>query len=220
MPTLFTTSSDPHGPAHSATLSQFALLFATNLPCGAVLGLLSAILSRLFTLPFLYALLTGIGIGFVAAHAVHLARVRDDRVRVVGGAVLLGAIAAFVAGHAFDYHHFLRNRGPIPTDLRAIARLTSDRRVTEATRPLSPEERDNLDLMYKAARVDSLWDFMDLRARRGVEFKKTRSNASGFNLGYAGSWAYWSAEVLLMAGLAVAIAGRTPYLPDHADPDH
>jgi hypothetical protein len=215
MPTHSTTSSGTSHPARPATLRGFILLLAALLICGAVLGFLSAILARLFTLPLLYALLTGFGLGFVAAHAIRVARVGNVRVLVI--TAFIGALTAFITAHAFDYHHFRRNLGPIPAELRTVTEFPSDQRASQT--PPTPRDRDNLELMYKAARVGSLWHFLDLQARRGVEFRKTRSGPSGVNLGYAGSWAYWSAEILLMAGLAFAIARRTPYPPDHAHPD-
>jgi hypothetical protein len=61
--------------------------------------------------------------------------------------------------------------------------------------------------------TSSLAGYMHLQATHGVSIAG-RSNSSGINLGYTGSWIYWLVEVGIVAGIAFAIMrgqARQPY---------
>lgn len=80
-------------------------------------------------------------------------------------------------------------------------------RTLDAVMKRLPIDRNELESRLSFAK------YMDIRATEGVTIGRAAHNDKGMNLGYVGSYLYWLAEVILVAGLAWAMMRKTAAAP-------
>lgn len=179
---------------------------------GAALGFVAHWVSQYIYLILLFPALIGLALGFVGQRMVRTGHVRNP---LIGGlAGLLGGVLAMGMMHYFDYETFKKEVEALQPEIRALAQMTPQQRAQVLREDLTVKQRQELEMVLKAVKVASFFQYMDLEAQRGVELKKTGSSVGGINLGYWGSYTYWIIEVLIVAGITLAMvkeACRQPY---------
>jgi hypothetical protein len=84
-------------------------------------------------------------------------------------------------------------------------------RALDAVAKKLPVDRDKLEEHIGFAK------YLDLNAQEGVTIGRAARNDKGMNLGYAGSYIYWLAEIFVVAGVAWVMMRKTAAAPFCAD---
>jgi len=182
---------------------------------GIILGAIASFVSRYFYLLLIFPLAIGFGVGYVGNLCIKRFKIRRPLTCGVAGFVAGGL--AMLSMHYFNYRHFessvVAEVGQEQFDtMRAIARNADALRANPEAIP-EEERADILEFLgeldknedfRRALLVDSVFSFIDYRAYQGVEISSGRGGKrdKGINLGYVGSYIYWVAEALVVAGLA------------------
>lgn len=164
----------PYRPDGGCPSAGAALLVGLTIVGGLILGYVASFISQYFYLVLLFPIGIGIGLGMVGAFGISLGKVRNPLAGGIAGFV--GGCVAMVGMHYFDYQR----------DLDAFVL-----------------ENPKIDKTKLAAEGDFL-KFVDNRAKNGVRIGRARggNKDKGLNLGYYGSYAYWTIELLVVAGIA------------------
>ncbi len=217
-PPLSTFEVVPYRPEGGFTAFGSLLLIVASLAAGLVLGTLGGIISRWFWLVLIFPAVIGAGVGGVGYWAIRIGHVRSTILGVASG--LLGGLFAIISMYYMQYRDF-ESSNSIPPDvrqqLRELARLTPAE--VEANPLIPPEVKQALrDPASRAGfAVHDLPSYMHFQAVLGVRISSSSDvgrKDGGMNLGYIGSWIYWALEVLIVAGIAVAmqyVAAKQPY---------
>lgn len=193
------------------------LLLFGSLLGGLILGVLAGFISRWFYLVLLFPMLIGAGVAGIGYLAIRHGKVRNSVLGAISG--LLGGFFAMLSMHYLNYMEFERQMDVVPPQFREMERRIA-RMSPDEIRALNlpPEtEKQFLDQVQRAAyRVQDLPTYMNFRAVRGVTFSRASGGDKdkGMNLGYIGSWIYWSVEILIVAGMALSVqyvAAREPF---------
>jgi hypothetical protein len=173
--------------------SLVGLPFLLALLCAGAVGLgwLASFIGQWFYLILLFPLGIGLGLIAVGVFAGHLTKMRSTFLACVLG--LVSAAVAMLAMHYFDYQRFVKEfqegeQGP---------------RLVEG-KVMIPDP--------KAQTVHGLFSFLDFEAQHGVEI--SGRGGRGFNIGYTGTWIYWSLELLavaVMSTLGLIAGGAAPF---------
>ncbi len=176
----------PYRPEGGCDPARLALPFVAVPAAAAVLGWLASALGQAWYLILLFPLGIGMALAAVGAAAVCWARLRNTTLAGLAG--LAAGATAIAAMHFCDYREALRLWRAGSVGVPQVL-------------------RDALDA------DDSFRSYLDANARIGVTVSD-RSNTTGFNLGYAGTYVYWSIELLVVAGLSLfgaRIAAARPF---------
>lgn len=163
----------PYRPEGGCSVLRLPLLALLSLPAVG-LGWLASTLGQSWYLVLLFPLGIGIALAALGALAVRLTKLRNPFL-----AGLLGLSAgglAIVAMHFFDYQQARHLAG------------TGSAAVPDALR-------------QQLAEGGGLAAYLDTLAAIGVTVSDRKD--AGFNLGYAGTVAYWGLELIVVAGLAL-----------------
>lgn len=210
----FTTT--PYRPEGGFTLLGFVLLLLASLVTGLVLGILAGIVSRWLYLILVFPALIGAGVGGAGYLAIRQGKVRNVVLGTMSG--LLGGFFAMLSMHYLGYMEFESGMPQNPQErafLRALGDMSPEE--LEKIRDIRPEFVHKFQDPAIRARlqVDDFPSYMHAQAVGGVTISRASSSTDkGMNLGYWGSWIFWIVEVVVVAGLAVAIqslAARQPF---------
>lgn len=186
------------------------LLLVASLLSGLMLGILAGLVARWLYIVLIFPVLIGGIVGAVGYGVIRLAKVRNTALGAVSG--LLGGFFAMLSMHYLAYMNFEAQLSNIPAQVREAERKLASMPPEEIQKqPFLDDQAKQAfsDPVHRAGfRVHNLWTFMHYRAKLGVTLSRTSSvgrNDSGMNLGYIGSWIYWSIEVLIVAGIALAV---------------
>jgi|GEM_PF-1544202 len=207
----------PYRPETGLPIRGFLLLLLSTGLTGVLVGLLAGIIGQWLYVVILFPILMGAIVGHAGAWAVDRGRVRSP---LLGGLVgILGGCAAVIALHGIEYCVFEYQLREVPPEVRQIARDFEKLQPQFATLPPDvqfvilqlredPEARETLA-------VHSLWTYIDRRAREGVELRDVGDNGAkaGLNLGYIGSYCYWSVDFLLIALIAAEMIRKAAARP-------
>ena len=146
------------------------------IPAGAILlGWLASALGQAWYLILLFPLAMGAALAGLGAAVVRGARLRNTTVAALAG--LIAGVTAIAAMHYFDYREALRLW-----------------RAGSVAFPEALGEALDADASFRS--------YLDTTARIGMTVSD-RTNATGFNFGYPGTYVYWGAELLVVSGLAL-----------------
>jgi hypothetical protein len=153
---------------------------------GLGLGFAASVIEQWLWLVMIFPLGIGTVLGLIGSYAIKIGEVRHPIISGVAG--FLGGCSAMLAMHYFDYQGFLQELKNLPL-----------------------EERAQLPPLQNVG----FWDYMDLMAQEGVTITSTHNvnGQGGINLGYAGSYLYWLAEVGIAAGTAFIVMRRKAAQP-------
>lgn len=194
---------------------------------GYFLGILVSWIGQYFYLIILFPLIMGGIVGVVGAFMVKKLKIRHAA--WCGLAGLVAGLLTQYGVHDTDYQRF---RGEVDTELKKngddveLYRKLVDHseEIQSGKMPATDVEKAFLDQILidkeftKVLKVNSLMNYLNFAAEKGVEISGKGGNA--LNLGYYGSYIYWSIEALLVAGIALAImnaAAQEPFCTDCAD---
>jgi hypothetical protein len=195
----------PYRPDGGFDLTGVMFLFTSLMLTGAVLGYVAHFVNDLFWLILVFPLLIGLFVGAVGVRIVKSARIRNPMVGAAAG--LAGGLFAMLCTHYFDYKQFADQAIAANPDVAQVIALSPEEKE-EVIR--SSDEPDELRAFFAA--FDSFSGYMNLSAREGVSI--SNHGGKGINLGYYGTWIYWIVEVLVVAGITLAmVRGETknPY---------
>lgn len=164
----------PYRAEGGCSLVRLPLFVAGVLLGGLFFGWLASTLGQVCYLILLFPLGVGMALAYVGGAAVRWARVRNPTLAAAVG--LAGGTLAVLTMHQCDYQQTRRHL-----------------RAQSAAVPDVVRQRLGTD--------DSLRGYLDAVARVGVTV--CDRGDTGFNLGYYGSWVYWGAELVVVAGLAL-----------------
>ena len=203
----------PFRPDGGFDASGIGVLMGVLMATAMLLGVVCHFVGQIFWVVFIFPLGVGFLLGAVGERAVCFARLRNP---VLGGlAGLLGGIVAMTVMH---YGHYLQFRSDIDIRLQQASRefklviTMPENRLREAIRDEPVERQQNIMETWRVMHVDSFAAFMESSARDGISISHHGSKA--INLGYVGTWIYWTVEVLVVAGvtyLMVKAATSAPY---------
>lgn len=171
---------------------------------GIILGVAAHYVARAIWLILIFPLGIGLVLGLVATWATKANRVRNPAVAGVLG--LAAGFAAMFVMHYQDYGRFRSAIAQLPPEFRRLAALPREQRATELREGLSPEEIAGATRALELASVNNMLDYMNMEAKEGVRIGKPGRSGSGINLGFTGTWIYWSIEVVIVAGITWAMA--------------
>ena len=206
----------PYKPDTGFALSGMAMLLSSLAIVGAALGFVAHFISQYFWLIILFPALIGGALGAVGARMTRQGRVRNPWIGGLAG--FLGGALAMLLMHYFDYRTFKDDTvGKLHPDIVELAKAPPAEQQRQLA-PLNAEDRSNVELALRAARVDGFGSYLDFNAHVGVQINKATSGKDkGLNLGYYGSYTYWAIEVLIVAGITFAMvrkATATPFCRD------
>jgi hypothetical protein len=204
--------AQPYVPDGGASITGSMLLMVVLLLFGAALGFVAHLVRQYFYLILIFPALIGLALGAVGVRIVRKGKIRNPLLGGVAGFV--GGAAAMLAIHYFDFLEFKNTISKLDPQIRELAKLPKAQReeaIALARDPGAARE------VLEAAAVETFPQFMDYSAKQGVEIKSSHSFSSrekGMNLGYVGSYIYWGAELLIVAGITFAMVRsetRQPY---------
>ncbi len=155
----------------------------------------------------------GIGIGLVGKFFVKKTTIRNP---------LLGLLIGFVSGAAgMVSMHFMEYRISFDMDqavrtqpgLRELFQLEPgqfEARIASASG--NPQYQNELRQLY-GNDGQSFVRYMHMKASRGVRLTMGDDHGEGLNLGYLGSWIFWTMEMLIAAASAASILRRRMIKP-------
>lgn len=207
----------PYRPEGGYSSKGSGLLLLTSLLGGLILGLIAGFVSRWFYFILVFPALIGLGVGAAGNWAARIGKVRSTTLSGISG--LLGGVFAMLSMHYVGYLEFeddFKLPPPMRGELLKVARLPRD--LIEKLPGLDAGQKAMLqDPKFQAALgVHDFPSYMNFKATVGVEISRFSGgrNQKGMNLGYVGSWIYWGVEVLIVAGIALALqaaAAREPF---------
>lgn len=192
----------PYRPDGGFAMSGVTLLLSALAIAGAILGYLAHLVSAYIYLIIMFPILIGLGLGVIGTRMIKQGRVRNP---LFGGlAGFLGGVLAMAMMHYFDFEKFKAQQPPLsqlPPKIAEVAQLPTAQRTQWIQANVPAEDREDLDNALRSVNVKTLFDYMDLSARYGVEIKRTTGSSKdkGLNLGYTGTYIYWMVEVLIVA---------------------
>jgi hypothetical protein len=164
----------PYRAEGGCSLARLPLFVVTLLLGGLTLGWAASVLGQVCYLILLFPLAVGLALAALAAAACRRARLRNPTLAGLTG--LAAGILAVLTMHTCDYQ---QTRRQLHTDPAGV-----------------PET-----VRQRLAVTDNLGAYLDATAHVGVTVCD-RSD-TGFNLGYLGTYAYWSIELVVAAGLGL-----------------
>jgi hypothetical protein len=208
----------PYTPDGGFTMGGVLMLAAAMVLAGAAMGFVAYYVSKLIYLILVFPVFIGFGMGAVGVAMVKAGRIRNA---LVGGATgFIGGALAMSMLHYFDYREFRTSQSQQHADVFKIAQLPRAERekLLNDDQTVTAQERQKASLYLDA--MNSLPGYMNWYAAEvGVRIKSTHAsskNDQGTNLGYIGSYIYWSIEILIVAGITfgmVRATTREPYCP-------
>lgn len=215
--TLPTFGVKPYQPDNGSTLgAMFGMLLVLSIS-GMILGFVASFIGQYLYLILVFPLVIGMLQGAIGARMAQKLHVRGLMVGAVAG--LIGGLLAMFMMHYFDYQRFKTEMGKakVAPEVMALAKMSPEQssRLINSTE-MDATDKEDLWQAIKLLRVQSMLDYMNLEAERGVQIKPGHGDTKGANLGYTGSWIYWILEALIVAAITlVVIKGQTtqPYCP-------
>jgi hypothetical protein len=168
----------PYRPDYGWDWQGLGLIVGFLMLGGLGLGYAASLIEQWLWLVLLFPLAIGGALGLIGSYAIKVGEVRHPIISGVAG--FLGGCSAMLAMHYFEYQGFLSE-----------------------LKNLTLEERAQLPPLQNVG----FWDYMDLMAQEGVTITNSHdvNGRSGVNLGYAGSYIYWLAEIGIVAATAFII---------------
>jgi hypothetical protein len=125
--------------------------------------------------------------------------------------------------HYSDYQRFeseMSDAHPVVRDTaRHIDQLTAaGDQVPEEIRDIINQLR-NEPKYLAALQVDGFWDYLKWAATEGVTIAEVGKGGNGLNLGYFGTFIYWSVEALILAAIAFIMMRKAAARPFCLDCD-
>jgi hypothetical protein len=151
------------------------------------MGGLASIIGSFFYLIFIFPVGISLGVAAVGYFIVHLTKMRNMLVAGILG--LISGVVAMVSMHFFDYQWFLLAREVDTEEIREIEKIPAHRRT--------PEQAAAIQSLKETKDVNSFGSFMHFQATQGVSIGKV--GREGTNIGFTGTWIYWSLELLCVA---------------------
>lgn len=211
----------PYRPEGGFSSTGYALLLVGSLVGGLLLGVIAGFLARWFYLVLIFPLFIGMGVGGIGYWAIRQGRVRNAVLGGISG--LLGGFFAMLSMHYMHYLEFESNaEATIPAEVREKGRAFARMSPEEIQQlPVPPEDQQAIlqvfgDPVQRAMfLVEDFPSYMHYRATVGVTFNSVRggNKNGGTNLGYIGSWIYWTIEVLIVAGIALVVQSQAAKEP-------
>ena len=200
--TLFTAR--PYSPEGGFPLDGLIMLLVALAVSGVALGLAAHYVGKLIYLILIFPAAIGAGLGFIGQSMVQRGHIRDPWVGAAAG--LLGGVFAMFVMH---YANYLEFRAAVADKVPAQVLALGD----EDLRALLVEEgADDPEQSFLAIRaMTSFPSFVKLQAKQGVEI--SNHGSKGLNIGYWGSLIYWLIEILLVAGIALAMMRERASMP-------
>lgn len=162
------------------TVLGLPLLFGLLAASGLVLGGIAGFISRWFYLIILFPAGIGLGLAGAGYFAGRLAKMRNLALAFLAG-LFAGALAMGTM-HFVEYRHFVSVRDEAVAGVPAAALAAADPKVQEIRA------------------VNSFPAYLNFAAKEGVRIGR---RGGGINLGYWGTWIYWSLELLGVTVLAM-----------------
>jgi hypothetical protein len=207
----------PYRPDGGFGMIGSGILIGLSMLAAVAVGWVVSFIGQWFYLILLFPLLIGGIVGVVGIGAITLGKVRSPWMAGLAG--FLAGCVAMLSVQYFDYLRFRAELDTIPADERAqIAALTPEQLNREIAQ-LPPDRRADARDLWRQVRINNLFGFIDFRAEKGVTIQHGRGGAHdrGMNLGYVGSYIYWTVELLIVAVLAFFImqgAAARPFCPE------
>ncbi len=169
----------PYRPEGGVNLARLPLFLGSVLLGGAALGALASALGQVCYLILIYPLAMGLGVAALTVLLGHLCQVRSPL--VAGGVALAGGLLVVGAMHVLDHRRTMKlvETAPFKLPAEMVARL-----------------KDH----------PGLSDYLDALASQGLTI--SGRDSGGLNLGYFGTYLYWTIEGLIVAAIA-AFGGST-----------
>jgi hypothetical protein len=169
-------SPEPYKPDGGLTVVGLPILFGILTVAAVILGGIAGFIAQWFYLIIVFPAVVGFGLFGAGWLANYVAKMRNIPV-----AFLAGLYASCVAMGTMHYVEY-RN---------TIEKVVREARENKGTLPPGGEE---------AVRSISFPQYMNLAAKAGVTIGR---RGGGLNLGYWGSWIYWTVELVGVAVLAL-----------------
>jgi hypothetical protein len=203
----------PYRPDRISPTGGMLMLLAAMVIAGGILGFVVHIVRQYFYLILIFPVLIGLFMGAVGVRMVHMGRIRNPW--VAGLAAFFGGVAAMTLMHHFDYEKLQKQLASVPPEMKTLAAMTSQQRQTAlASSDLTSAERRELEEEFlPMLRIGNFVDYLNYRAHVGVSLKKAGRSGGGMNLGYYGTWIYWVIELLIVAGITLAMVSSSAAEP-------
>lgn len=196
----------PYKPDGGFEAAGLLALFGALALVGAILGIVASIVSQWFYLILIFPIGIGLGVGFVGQIVCERFKVRSPLLGIVAG--LFAGAAAMGALHYADYYKFQGVMAGVDPELKKFYDLSVDQQ-TEELAGVDAETRESVEALRDQLGVQSFPDYLRWRATIGVSIKKAGRSGKGMELGYEGTLVYWLVEMLIVAGIAVAVLRQT-----------
>jgi hypothetical protein len=185
---------------------------------GMILGILASWVSQYFYLIILFPCAIGFGVGLAGVFGIKQFKIRQPMLCGLAGCA--AGVFAMLAMHYGDYRRLMSVRDEhIPAELQAVVRNLDAIKKDIANQPEETQqlvkELEADPEFLKVVKINTLWQHIDYKAHEGVELKGKRGK--GINIGYTGSYIYWGVEVLIVAGIALAVmksSAEEPFCTD------
>jgi hypothetical protein len=173
-------------PVSKAPFAGVAILFASILPVGIVIGGIASVVSNFFYLIILFPILMGLGMSMVIKPIVVSQKIRSPLLVIIAG--LFATLVVYSSLHFFDYLQFRNN---LAKEIQA--------EVMAENGEYAPNEEVQAYIDYLLSEETGMPGFIGyvlLEAKQGVSISHVGvgSSDSGINLGVF-TWLYWLVEM-------------------------
>ncbi len=170
-----------------------------------VVGLLAGVIGQYFYMVLIFPIAIGGAVGGAQVAVIGRSKVRNPL--VCGFAGLIGGVFAVATMHYVDYVVFQQETVAADVEFQAakqsLAEIADEESRAAFAAALAAYEAD--PAVAEARNVGSFVAYVDWAAKQGVELSSSTGARSSSNLGYAGTYAYWIFEALVVAGMCVAM---------------
>lgn len=205
--------------AHTGNLAGVLASLAVVTVAAVVAGAAAHFIARWAYVMLALPVAVGLAVGLAGAWAARRFRIHTPTMFAAGG--LLAAVAAMGAMHCLDFRDFRHDIDAQASQWEPakliMCQLTPEQFATYLRRmQFMPEQEETARLVYKAYNATTLWSYLDFQAAQGAQglrIKRPSGTIVLLNLGYAGTWINWIAELLLVAAIMYWLMRSARLLP-------
>lgn len=185
------------------TITGMMLTMTVGALVALVVGLLAGVIGQFFYMVLIFPLAIGGAVAGAQVAVIGRSKVRNPL--VCGFAGLIGGVIAVATMHYVDYVVFQQDMVEAHIKYEASKQALSELEDNEHRDAFAYAlaEYDADPVLAEAREVGSFIAYIDWAARQGVELSSSSGTRSASNLGYAGTYVYWTFEALVIAGMCV-----------------
>ena len=192
----------PYAPDGGLHAEGLALTAAAGAATGIAAGLVFAIVGMWFYAIIIFPIAIGLAIGTVQSFVIKKTKVRNTL--ACGAIGLLAGLLAVVTMHYVDYETFKYDLARADAEMEDFRQEVSQGLSTQAEFDQAMREYKQDPEIQAMRAVQSFPQYIDWSAHQGVELTSSKSSKP-VNLGYAGTYAYWALDALLIAVMVVVM---------------